>query len=84
MKQYTVVWTASALDQLAEIWLQAPDRQAVSLAAARIDIVLAVGALNRGSELREGLRALEIAPLRVIFAVQDDDRLVEVARVSRM
>lgn len=84
MKRYTVAWTASALNQLGDAWLQATDRQAISLAAARIDIILAVNALDRGNELREGLRALEVAPLRVIFSVNDGDRMVEVARVSRL
>jgi hypothetical protein len=37
MKRYTVVWKASALDQLAEVWLQAPDRRAVTTATAQVD-----------------------------------------------
>ena len=79
----TVVWKASALDQLAEVWLQAADRQAVTTATAQVDNLLGVDPLGCGADLREGLRVVEIQPLRVIFAVQDEDRLVEVARVSR-
>ena len=34
---YTVVWKTSAEEELAQLWIQAPDRAAVTQAANRID-----------------------------------------------
>jgi plasmid stabilization system protein ParE len=81
MTRYTVVWVRSAQDELTEVWLSASDRQAVTLAAHLIETELAVDAARKGSELREGLRSFYVPPLKVIFAVYDDDRMVEVLRL---
>ena len=40
--RFTVVWTRAALNQLANIWMAAPDRQAVADATNQIDATLAV------------------------------------------
>jgi hypothetical protein len=40
-----------------------------------------VNPTTKGVELSEGLRALSQPPLRVLFSVNDLDRLVEVLRV---
>ena len=37
MSRYTVVWVRSAQDELAELWLEAADRNAVTTAAQAID-----------------------------------------------
>jgi plasmid stabilization system protein ParE len=41
MTPYTVEWTSTAEDQLADIWLLASDPQAVTTATAAIDSLLA-------------------------------------------
>lgn len=84
MTRYTVVWVRSVHDELAEIWQQAGDRDAVTTAADAIDEVLSVDALDRGGELSEGLRCLILPPLKVIYAVTEEDRLVQVLRVRRI
>jgi hypothetical protein len=81
MTRYTVAWVKSAQDELAELWLAAEDRAAVTAAADEIDDELSVEAQSRGVELSEGLRALFCAPLRVIFTVRENDRVAEVLRV---
>ena len=83
MTRYTVVWPQSALADLADIWLKSGDPNAVTSAAAIIDRDLAENAPQKGLELSEGLRAYYAEPLRVLFAVRDDDRIVEVLRVKR-
>ena len=83
MIRYTVVWPRGSEDELAEIWIHAQDRPAVTAAADAIDQQLSVDASTKGVELSEGLRALFAPPLRVLFAVREDDRLVEVLRVRR-
>ncbi len=81
MTRYSVVWVRSAQDELTELWLNAPDRNAVTTAAHAIDQELREDAPVKGSELSEGLRSLFTPPLKAIFTVRDDDRIVEVLRV---
>jgi len=84
MTRYTVVWVESALDELADLWLAAPDREAITAAADAIDQELAVDAPSKGIELSEGLRALFSPPLRILFTVREVDRIAEVLRVKRL
>jgi len=84
MIRYTVVWPAGAEDELAELWVAAPDRDAITAAANSIDLELSADSTTKGTELSEGLRALFAPPLRVLFAVREDDRVVEVLRVRRL
>lgn len=81
MTRFTVVWAKGAEEELIEIWLSAPDRRAVSAAANAIDSRLRKDAALSGSELNEGLLALYEGPLKILFAVREDDRIVEVLRV---
>jgi hypothetical protein len=69
MTRYTVVWVESSQNELAELWIAALDRAAVTAAADAIDEELSEDAPQKGIELREDLRALFAPPLRVIFAV---------------
>lgn len=82
--RHTVTWTPSARDvELTEIWLQAPDRQAVTKAAHEIDRRLRVNPESQGQDFY-GDRILEVWPLIVVFAVYPDDRLVEVLQVRHV
>ncbi len=82
MIRYTVVWHREGRDELAEIWTDAQDCNAVTAAADLIDQQLADDAAKKGTELSEGLRALFVPPLRVLFVVREDDRVVEVLWVK--
>jgi plasmid stabilization system protein ParE len=82
MTRYTVVWPRDAEEDLADAWLNAPDRNAVTAAAIAIDKKLSENAATKGLEVSEGLRAFYEAPLRVLFAVREGDRIVEVLRVK--
>jgi hypothetical protein len=68
---------------LADIWIQAADRQAVTDAADRIDRALARDADRKG-QVFHGRRVLVDAPLAVTFAVSVDDCLVTVSQVDRV
>jgi hypothetical protein len=83
MTRYTVVWVKSADDELAELWLSSSDRTAVTTAAFEAHQQLSFDAFAKGEPLREGLRVLIKPPLRLVFSVNEDDRLVEVALVRR-
>jgi hypothetical protein len=83
MIRYTVVWIRDAENELADLWIRAPDRNSVAAAARDIDTELAQNAAFKGVEIAEGLRAFTSAPLRVLFTVDDGDRIVKVLRVVR-
>ena len=80
----TVVWVQDAQNDLAELWMVGPDREAITAAAHAIDQELADDSLSKGIELNEGLRAYFSPPLRVLYIVREDDRVVEVLRVKRL
>jgi hypothetical protein len=84
MSRYTVVWLKDARDELAEIWIVDENRNAVAQAAYEIDSSLADNPLKQGGELSEGLRFFLAPPLRVLFSLNDSDRIVEVSSVRRI
>lgn len=81
MIHFQVDWTRDALDDLADLWLRAADRNAVTLAAAIIDQSLGESPHDWGTELSEGLREFIAPPLRVLFTIDDAAQMVDVARV---
>ncbi len=82
MTRFTVIWALEALDDLAEIWLNSNDRDKVVSVAESIDLELTVDPFWKSRQLSEGLHAVEIPPLRILFSVNDADRLVEVAQIK--
>ena len=83
MTRYTVVWHRDAREDLARLWIDATDRNALTAAAHQIDIALREDADRKGTELSEGLRQLIAGPIRVLFVVREADRLVDVSRTLR-
>jgi plasmid stabilization system protein ParE len=82
MTRFTVTWSRDAQADLAEIWLSAGDRAAVTIAAAQIESFLRTDPILNGTEAKEGLWGLSQPPLRVLFTVYEADRLVEVVLVK--
>ena len=78
--KYTVVWSPSPTNRLADIYNRAADRRAVSRAADRIDRILLFDAERKGRAFH-GKRLLVEPPLAVTFTVSPDDCLVEVLQV---
>jgi len=64
---FTVVWLPEALDDLADLWTKATDRQALTDAANAIDRRLRSDADAQGQPFF-GRRLLVVAPLAVTFA----------------
>ena len=81
MTRFTVVWSEPAQNRLATIWIGAPDRNAVTAAANAIDAALASDPADKGTPVHEGLRAITIPPLHVLFSVDEPDRLVRIVSV---
>jgi hypothetical protein len=71
----------SAEQELADVWLAASDRAAVTRAAHQIDQELRTDSHTRG-ELHAGdRRILYIEPLGVLFEISLDDRIARILQV---
>jgi len=81
--KWTVTYQPSAQNELANIWLNAADRQAVADAADEIDRLLATDPFE-ASESRSGTTRIIIErPLTALFEAYPDDALVNVIAVIR-
>ncbi len=76
--KYTVLWTPTAEQDLAAVWLAAADRNAITSAAHTIDRLLAQDPETRGEVCFDTVRALSVPPLGVEFEVIEPDRMVYV------
>lgn len=81
---YGVKWSRSTRLSLASIWLVAPNRNAVTKAQARIDHLLSVDPVSHSQPVSEGLFAIEVHPLRVIFELNEVTRTVEIVGISQL
>jgi len=75
--RFTVIWSQFAQDQLAELWLNATDRNAVTAAQHQVDQLLRVDPDQQGIPFF-GSRLLLVAPLHVAFTINVMDMQVEV------
>jgi hypothetical protein len=78
--RYTVVWLPAADDELALLWIQAQDRQALSNAAKRIEQALRIDPDHKAFE-QGGYWYYTDSPLTVAFELSPDDRLVTILQV---
>lgn len=82
--KFTVVWSEDAECQLAEIWLAAADRRAVTEATDRIDGELRRQADTAGEERSTTRRIFFPPPLVVYYIVSTEDRLATVFDIFRI
>ena len=78
MTRFTVVWSQSALDELAALWMQAGDRNSLSEAVADVDVLLSREPARRGHPLHEGILAMSYGNLRFLSTIREQDLLVDV------
>jgi len=79
--RYTVTWLPSAQQELARLWMQAPDKRAATAASHRIDRLLRSAPLLVGTA-RARYRRFILAPLEVVYFVSSPDLLVEIVQVA--
>ena len=77
MTTHTVVWHEKALEDLAAIWLASEQQQAVTESVTRIDRILRTDPSAKGVDFY-GDRLLVVLPLAVVYAVKDQDRIVDI------
>ena len=79
--RYTVTWKRSAADELAEIWMSARDRVAVTEAADRLDAALRADPDRYGESRGGTYRVVIVSPLAVVYDVSEADRRVRILSV---
>ena len=84
MTRFTVIWHREAEGELVELWLSASDRNEISAAVQSIDVALSSDAKTKGESVAEGLRSFSAPPLRILFAVLNADRVVQIELVRRI
>jgi hypothetical protein len=80
---YAVFWTPSALRDLAALWVDADGnmRDAVTTAAAEIDVLLGNSPDDVGESRTGNRRITFLSPLGLIFEVRSSDQRVVVLHV---
>jgi hypothetical protein len=78
---WTVIWLPPARAQLVDLWIQAPDRQAVNDAVDVIDAELRIDGDTKGIPLGRFL-VFTHEPLSVLYEVLPDDCMVRVVAVK--
>jgi hypothetical protein len=79
---WRVGWTEAAQQQLAQVWLDATDRDAVNRAVAVLDRHLNLDPAELGESRASNRRIAFQQPLAIIFVVEKRLLLVTVIRVS--
>jgi plasmid stabilization system protein ParE len=82
--KYTVTWTPAALDELARMWNEAADRDAVAAASNEMDRLLASVPNLQGESRGGNIRILFVGPIGADYEVLDADRIVRVLTVWRV
>jgi plasmid stabilization system protein ParE len=80
--RFTVIWRPDALDELANAWTEAANRNAVTEASERIDQLLTNDPMDAGESRFGKNRIVFEPPLAVIFRVNEGDRMVFVLSVG--
>lgn len=76
MSRFNVIWWRFARAKLADLWLEATDKLAVTAAANEIDRLLADDPAGCAEASHEGLYRLTIKPLTVQYSVEAAKRRV--------
>jgi hypothetical protein len=79
MSPWTVELTPEGEDTLADIWLEADDRQTVTEAETAIYGLLQSDPVGRGVPVAEGLFKIARAPLVAFYSIDHAERIVRVS-----
>lgn len=82
MARYTVTWHPTMEERLAELWMAASDRDAMTAATNEIDSTLADDPFRVGESRSDNQRIWFVPPLIIVYEVGEDDRLVTIKDVN--
>jgi hypothetical protein len=80
---YTVVWLRGPQAALASMWVNGPDRQAMSVAANELDHRLRLNPIGAGT-ISGSVYRLHLPPLEAVYTVSSLDRQVVVTAINRL
>jgi hypothetical protein len=80
--RYLVDWKDDALDGLSAAWVALADKASVNDADAEITHLQARDPFAVGSHASEGLRQIDVRPLKAYYSVDVPNRVVEVLQVA--
>jgi hypothetical protein len=83
MNRFKVEWWRFARQNLAQLWIDGPDRVAITHAADEIDRLLTADPESQIVERHEGLCRMTFEPLSVQFSIDESKRNVTVWTVRR-
>ena len=82
--RYTVTWDDEAEDELAAIWNNAADKDAVTAASNTIEYKLKYAPADQG-ESRDGVTRIYVEkPLVVVYEIREADRIVNVVSIRHL
>jgi hypothetical protein len=76
--KFTVVWTSPSQNDLADLWISAEDRAAITKAADMIDRLLRQAPFANSESRTSNSRIMIVPPLAVAYDVSEKDCLVTV------
>ena len=79
--KFTVLWAKEAEKRLTLMWLNATNRKEITEAANAIEKLLRIDPQNVGESRPDGTRIVFVPPLRVLFHVNEQDRIVSVLTI---
>jgi plasmid stabilization system protein ParE len=78
---FAVTWKPDALDELARVWVDATDRDAVTAASHRVEQLLGRDPLGQGESRSGNARVMFDPPLAVVYRVNTARRRVTIFSV---
>jgi hypothetical protein len=83
MNRFTVKWSKTAQDQLADAWINhRVHAKSITKAQAVMDGILANDPVGQGEDVAEGLRKITVTPITAFYAVDQAARVVRVYAVA--
>ena len=82
--RFTVTWDDEAEQELADIWNNAADKDAVTAASNTIEYKLKYAPADQGESRDEATRIYVLKPLVVVYEIREADRIVNVVSVRHL
>jgi hypothetical protein len=76
--KFTLTYLPSARAELAQLWLAAKNRKAVTASSDSIELILRHDPDKKGDEVQASLRSIVVSPLIYYYVVSPEDRLATV------
>lgn len=79
---FSVTWTKEALDSIADLWIEAINRDQVNRDIQMIDKTLESEAANPRHRHHEGLYRFDVGGISVAYTVNSIDRIADIVAIG--